>query len=173
MAPTGSSSGCWLPAAARCGRDIGTLDAYFEAALDLKEPRPKLDLRNVQWPVHTAAVTVPPTRVVRDDVVLLHSILGPGCVMNGADIRDSVLGANVSVELGARVDKTILMEGVSILENCRVRRAILDKGVRLESGTEVGYDAAADRDRGWHVTPSGITVIPKQPTSRPVTTLDI
>jgi len=154
-------------------RDIGTLDAYFEAALNLKDPHPRLDLHNPQWPVHTASMTVPPTRVVREDAYVYHSILGPGCFLNGAEIRNSVLGSAVRVERGSKVEAAILMEGVAIEQGCRVRRAILDKGVRLAPGTQIGHDSEADRDRGWHVTPSGITVIPKQPTSRPVTTLDL
>jgi glucose-1-phosphate adenylyltransferase len=154
-------------------RDIGTLEAYYEAALDLKEPVPQLDLRNRDWPVHTAALTVPPTRVVREDAYVYHSILGPGCVLNGAELRNCVLGAAVRVERGAKIDSTILMEGVTIEQGSHVRRAILDKGVHIEPGTHVGYDADADRERGWHVTPTGITVIPKQHTSRPVTTLDL
>jgi len=88
-------------------------------------------------------------------------------------VRDCVLGRNVRVHSDVEIADSVVFDGVVIERNCKVRRAIIDKDVRLPSGTRVGYDEEADRARGWTVTESGITVIPKSPSVRPVTTIDL
>jgi len=158
-------------------RDVGTIEAYYEANLDLKDPVPQLDLYNREWPVHTTASNSPPAKLVPDETgrgaQVTRSVMGSGTVVCGGDVADSVVGRNVRVEGGARVESSILMDGVIVGPGCRVRRAIVDKDVRLPRGTDVGWDHDADRSRGWTVTASGITVIPKFAVIRPITNLDL
>jgi glucose-1-phosphate adenylyltransferase len=158
-------------------RDVGTIDAYFDANLDLKDPFPKLDLYNREWPTHTSASNAPPAKLVHETGMkgaeAEQAIVGPGSVLVSCKVRHSVLGRSVRVHAGADIDQSILMDGVVIERGCRIRRAIIDKDVTIARGTDVGFDADADRDRGFTVTPSGITVIPKNPVIRPVTTLEI
>jgi len=158
-------------------RDVGTIDAYYEANLDLKDPVPQLDLYNREWPVHTTASNSPPAKLVPDErgrvAQVRRSILGSGTVVSGGEVTDSVIGRNVRVLGGAKVEESIVMDGVVIEADCFVHRAILDKDVRVAAGGRIGGDAAADRRRGWTVTESGITVVPKIAVVRPITNLDL
>jgi len=158
-------------------RDVGTLEAYYEASLDLKEVVPKLDLYNREWPINALGSTAAPAKFVHDSggrVGEAHqSVIGPGSIISGGRVQNSVLGRNVHVHSFAEVSASVLFDGVVAGRGCRIQRAIIDKDVTLPEGAEVGYDAEADRARGWTVTGSGLTVVPKQPVVRPVTTLDL
>ncbi len=158
-------------------RDVGTIEAYYEANLDLKDLEPKLDLQNREWPINTVGSSAPPARFVPDGdggaVRIERCILGPGSVVRGASIRDSVVGRNVRVHGSAEVDASILMDGVVIGRGCHIRRTIIDKDVVIPPGTRIGYNPESDRDRGWIVSETGITVLPKVPQVRPVTTIDL
>jgi len=156
-------------------RDVGTLDAYYEASLDLREVVPKLDLYNREWPINALGSTAAPAKFVHDSggrVGEAHqSVIGPGSILSGGRVRDCVLGRNVRIHSYAEIDASVLFDGVTVERGCRVRRTIVDKDVTLPEGAAVGFDPEADRARGWTVTKSGLTVIPKQPVVRPVTTL--
>jgi len=158
-------------------RDVGTIEAYYEACVDLKQVVPQLDLYNREWSINTTATNAPPAKFVKGHAgqsgKASQSILGAGCIVSSGAVRDSVLGRNVRIHSDVEVADSVVFDGVVIERNCKVRRAIIDKDVRLPSGTRVGYDAEADRARGWTVTESGITVIPKSPAVRPVTTIDL
>ncbi|MHC4934425.1 MAG: glucose-1-phosphate adenylyltransferase, partial [Planctomycetota bacterium] len=158
-------------------RDVGTLDAYFEANLDLKEVVPQLDLYNPEWPINTLGSSAPACKFVHDargrKGEAIQSVISAGSIVSGSLVRESVLGRNVHVHSHSSIEESVIMDSVTIGRRCRIRRAIIDKDVTLESGTEVGYDAESDRDRGWTVTPSGITVIPKSPVVRPVAVLNL
>ncbi|MCK6459521.1 MAG: glucose-1-phosphate adenylyltransferase [Planctomycetes bacterium] len=158
-------------------RDVGTVEAYYEACLDLKQVVPQLDLYNRDWPINTNASSAPPAKFVAGasgaSGEAYQSILGSGCIVSSGIVRDSVLGRNIRIHSGVEVADSVLFDGVVVERNCKVRRAIIDKDVRLPSGTHVGIDADADRARGWTVSETGITVIPKQPSVRPITTMDL
>jgi glucose-1-phosphate adenylyltransferase len=158
-------------------RDVGTVEAYYEACLDLKQVVPQLDLYNRDWPINTNASSAPPAKFVAGasgtSGEAYQSILGSGCIVSSGIVRDSVLGRNIRIHSGVEVTDSVLFDGVVVERNCKVRRAIIDKDVRLPSGTHVGLDADADRARGWTVTETGITVVPKQPSVRPITTMDL
>jgi glucose-1-phosphate adenylyltransferase len=158
-------------------RDVGTVEAYFDACLDLKQVVPQLDLYNRDWPINTAASNAPPAKFVTGATgrsgEASQSIVGAGCILSSGVVRDSVLGRNIRVHSGVEVSDSILFDGVVLERKCKVRRAILDKDVRLPASTQVGFDADADRARGWTVTETGITVIPKSPSVRPITTIDL
>jgi glucose-1-phosphate adenylyltransferase len=158
-------------------RDVGTLDAYYDANLDLKEAVPQLDLYNPDWPINTDGTNAAPAKFAQDadgrPGESVQSVLGAGTIVSGGRISNSVVGRNVRVLGGAEIEASVINDGVTIGSACRVRRAIVDKDVTLPAEATVGWDADADRERGWWVTPSGITVVPKSPVIRSVTTLDL
>ncbi len=149
-------------------RDVGTLDAYFEANMDLVAVDPMLNMYDQTWPIRYHQPNFPPPKFVfgsRGDAErcgqALDSIVCDGCVVSGGRVNRSILGPNARVNSFAQVDDSILFEGVQVGRHARVRRAILDKGVIIPPHTEIGYDPEQDRARGFTITDSGIVVIAK------------
>ena len=143
-------------------RDVGTVDAYYEAAMDLLSPRPSLNLYNRQWPIHTAEYNDPPSKVVRGEEGRLgqveNSMLCGGSVIAGGLVRSSILGRNTYTCEGAEVENCIVLDNCVIAPGCRLRQVILDKNVRLEPGTVIGYDRETD-GRRYSVSDNGIVVV--------------
>ncbi|MEE8122284.1 MAG: glucose-1-phosphate adenylyltransferase [Anaerolineales bacterium] len=150
-------------------KDLGTIDSYFEANLDLKNVRPQLNLYNWKWPILTSNYNDPPAKFVFDDTgrrgMAVQSVVSPGCILAGGYIKDSVLGRNVFLDEGSDVRDSIILDNVYIGPGCRIRNTIIDKNVRIEAGEAVGYDAKFDRKR-YFVSESGIVVVPKSPETR-------
>ena len=147
-------------------RDVGTIDAYYEANMDLNQVKPALNLYNREWPVRSTSYPDPPAKFVFDEEnrrgQALNSIISGGCIISGGIVRKSVLGRSVRVNTGAVVEGCVIMDNCDIGRHAKVRRAILDKNVRVPQDTTIGYDLDADRARGWHVTDSGIVVIGRE-----------
>ena len=145
-------------------RDVGTLDAYWEANMDLVGVTPSLNLYDADWPIHTYQGHHPPARTVvasdDDKGMLINSLISGGCLIRGGKVTNSLLSPGVCVDTGADVMDCVVMEGVHVGEGARVRRAIVDKNVQISMGAEVGYDLEEDRKR-FTVTDSGIVAIPK------------
>src|SRR5271165_6702491 len=143
-------------------RDVGTLDAYFEASMDLRSVSPELNLYNRQWPLRTAGYSDPPAKFIFDYEgrrgQALDSIVSGGTILSGGLARGSVLGRGVKVHSGALVEDSIIFDNCDIGRRARVRRAILDKNVRVPEDATIGYDLERDRQL-YHVTESGIVVI--------------
>ena len=156
-------------------RDVGTIDAYYEANMDLNDIKPELNLYNRQWPVRSTSYPDPPAKFAFDEAnrrgEALDSIVSGGCILSGGVVRKSVLGRSVRVHTGALVEGCVIMDNCDIGRRAKVRRAILDKNVRIPEDALVGYDLDADRARGWHVTDSGIVVIGRQHSTVPVAAL--
>jgi glucose-1-phosphate adenylyltransferase len=156
-------------------RDVGTIDAYYEANMDLNNIKPELNLFNRQWPLRSASYPDPPAKFAFDEAdrrgQALDSIVSGGCILSGGVVRKSVLGRGVRVHTGALVEGCVIMDNCDIGRRAKVRRAILDKNVRIPADTRVGYDLDADRARGWHVTDSGIVVIGREHSAVPVAAL--
>jgi len=156
-------------------RDVGTIDAYYEANMDLNDIKPELNLYNRQWPVRSTSYPDPPAKFAFDEAnrrgEALDSIVSGGCILSGGLVRKSVLGRGVRVHTGALVEGCVIMDNCDIGRHAKVRRAILDKNVRIPEGATVGHDLDADRARGWHVTESGIVVIGREHSSVPVAAL--
>jgi glucose-1-phosphate adenylyltransferase len=149
-------------------RDVGTLDAYYEAHMDLVAPLPIFNLYNDQWPIFTEGRTLPPAKVVDDGETssqVSNSILSNGVIVSGAVVRNSILSPGVHVEGEAVVDGAVLMDDVRIERGARVRRCIVDKNVVVPAGMVIGEDAAADGER-FTVTAAGIVAIAKNATIR-------
>ena len=153
-------------------RDVGTIDAYYEASMDLNQIKPDLNLYNREWPVRSTSYPDPPAKFVFDEHnrrgEALDSIVSGGCILSGGMVRKSVLGRGVRVHTGAIVEGSVIMDNCDIGRYAKVRRAILDKNVRIPEGASVGYDLDADRAQGWHVTDSGIVVIGREYSAVPM-----
>lgn len=152
---------------AKYWRDVGTIDAYWEANMDLVSVDPLLNLYDKAWPIRTYQGQHPPVKFVFAQEekggrlgIALDSIVSHGCIVSGGRVQNAVLSPNVRVNSYSEVHESILMENVEIGRRCRIRRAIIDKDVKIPPGTEIGYDLKKDK-KHYHVTPSGIVVIPK------------
>jgi glucose-1-phosphate adenylyltransferase len=143
-------------------RDVGELDSYYDAHMDLITPVPAFNLYNRDWPIYTWHPPLPPAKFVVHDQPgqALDSLVSAGVIVAGATIRRSVLSPAVRAQAGAVVEGSVLMDNVSIGRGARVRNAILDKGVRVEDGACLGQDLEADRAR-FTVSPSGVVVVGK------------
>jgi glucose-1-phosphate adenylyltransferase len=145
-------------------RDVGTVDSYYEANMDLRDARPLLNLYNQYWPLRTAYYNQPPAKFVFNEYnrrgQAFHSIVSEGCIISGGSAINSVLGRSVFVHSFSQIEDSIVMDYCDIGRGARVRRAIIDKNVQIAEGDEIGYDLERDRQR-FFVTDSGIVVIPK------------
>ena len=147
-------------------RDVGTLDAYHEAHMDLVSVDPMFNLYNLDWPIWTYPVQMPGAKFTLDGVSR-DSIASPGCVVSGGSIESSVLSPNVRVYENARVDHSVILSHAFIGRDAVVHRAILDKNVIVPDGAQVGVDPEADQARGYAVSEGGITVVGKGVTVSP------
>jgi glucose-1-phosphate adenylyltransferase len=150
------------PSAAAYWRDVGTLDAYYEANMDLRSVSPSLNLYNREWPLRTASYADPPAKFTFDDENrrghAIDSIVSGGCILAGGTVRNSVLSRWVRVDSGARIEDSVILDHCIIGRDAKIRRAILDKNVRIPPGARLGYDLDQDR-KHHHVTESGVVVV--------------
>jgi glucose-1-phosphate adenylyltransferase len=149
--------------ASKYWRDIGTLDAYFEANMDLCQVNPEFNLYDPEWPLRTYQPQAPPAKFVFAETgqrcgQALDSVISPGCIVSGSTISGSVLCPNVRVHSFCHIEECILMPGVRVGRHARIRRAIIDRDVLIPRGALIGYDADEDRRRHT-VTDSGIVVV--------------
>jgi glucose-1-phosphate adenylyltransferase len=148
-------------------RDVGTIDAYFAANMDLLGAQPRFDLFNPRWPIRSSSDQGPAVNIL--DGRVERSQIGTGAVIQDAVVRDSVIRREVLIEEDADIEECIIMDYCEIRKGARLRRAIVDRYNSIGPGEAVGYDSGADRKR-FHVTDSGIIVVPMAPV-RPSTTL--
>lgn len=143
-------------------RDVGTLEAYYDANMDVVSVSPVFNLYDSDWAIRTHQRQYPPAKFVFAEPgrtgTALDSIVSAGCIVSGSTVRNSVLSPDVRVNSFSEVDQSILFSHVNIGRHCRVRRAIIDRDVHIPEGTSIGYDTEADRQR-YFVTESGITVV--------------
>ncbi len=153
---SGKEAGYW--------RDVGDLDAFYEASMDLVAPDPAFNLYNREWPMLTFAPQRPPAKFVFDEEgrrgSATDSLVSAGAIVSGAHVRRSVLSPDVFVHSYASVDGAVLMDGVEVGRHAVVRNAIVDKNVRIAPGARIGVDLERDRAR-FHVSRQGIVAIPK------------
>jgi glucose-1-phosphate adenylyltransferase len=143
-------------------RDVGTLDAYYEANMDIASVSPIFNLYDANWPMRTRVRQYPPAKFVFGEPgrtgMAINSIVSTGCIVSGAVVRNSVLSQDVRVNSYSEVDSSIVFSHVNIGRHCRIKKAIIDRDVHLPEGTVIGYDQNEDR-RNYFVTPSGLTVV--------------
>ena len=152
-------------------RDVGTIDSYYESHMDLISVMPIFNLYNSDWPIHTQQVNLPPAKFIHDaegnQGRTNDSIVSLGTVITGGIVERSVLSPNVRVQSRALITDSVLMDNVSVGKDATIRRAILDKDVVVTDGAAIGVDKNRDIARGFVVTESGITVVPKGVTVTP------
>ena len=148
-------------------RDVGTIESYFDASMDLVAPGPTLNLYDTDWPIRTYQGQYPPAKTVFAQEyhggrlgICLDSIVSGGCVISGGRAQNCVLSPRVRINSYAEVKESVLMEDVGVGRYCKIKRAIIDKGVKVPPGTEIGYDIREDRKR-FLVSNGGIVVISK------------
>ena len=143
-------------------RDVGTLDAYYEASMDLRAVSPELNLYNRQWPLRTAGYYDAPAKFVFNEEgrrgMAIDSIIAGSSIVSGGVVKCSVLGRGVRIHTGAYVESAVIFDNCDIGRHAKVRRAILDKNVKIPEGAEIGYNLEEDRKK-YHVTDSGIVVV--------------
>jgi glucose-1-phosphate adenylyltransferase len=146
-------------------RDVGTIEAYYEANMDARAVDPSLNLYNRSWPIRTVSYSDAPSKFVFDDEgrrgMGLNSIVAEGTIISGSVVRDSVIGRNVRIHSYCQIEGSVIMNRVEIGRDCQIRRAIIDKNVYIPSGTKVGCNPDEDRRR-YFVTHTGIVVIPRE-----------
>ena len=150
------------PAGRTYWRDVGTIDTYYEANMDVRAVEPELNLYNRQWPLITAGYSDPPAKSVFDEKgrrgQAIDSVVSGGVILSGGTVRNSVLGRYVRVHSGAEIDDSIVFDNCDIGRRARIRRAIIDKNTRVPDDATIGYDPESDRQY-HHVTESGIVVV--------------
>ncbi len=152
---------------AKYWRDVGTIDSYWEANMDLVSVDPQFNLYDSEWPLRTNQGQYPPAKFVFAQEykggrlgIALDSIVCGGCIISGGRVQNSVLSPSVRINSYVDVRESILMENVQVGRNCKIRRAIIDKDVYVPAGTTIGFDLEADRER-FYVSDGGVVVIPK------------
>ncbi len=150
-------------------RDVGTMDAYFDANMDLTKIDPLFNLYDESWPVRTYREQSPPAKFVHSEHgpegqvrrgQALDSLISPGAIISGGAVVRSIVSPHCRVNSYSYVEDCILMEGVSIGRRARIRRAIVDKGVQIPEGATIGYDLAEDKKR-FAVSAGGVVIVPK------------
>jgi len=152
---------------AKYWRDIGTIDAYYEANMDLTQVVPTFNLYDLEWPIRTYQEQFPPAKTVfsGEEIIgrvglVLDSLVSGGCIISGGRVQRSILSPNVRVHSYSEVYDSILMEGVNVGRYAKIKRAIIDKDVEIPQGMVIGHDSQEDKKK-FHVTESGIVVVAK------------
>jgi glucose-1-phosphate adenylyltransferase len=144
-------------------RDVGTLDAFWEANMELIGVDPQLNLYDAKWPIFTSEAQLPPAKFVFDHPdrrgEAFESMISAGCIISGASVRRSLLFSNCRVHSYAAVEDSVILPGCDIGRHARVRNAIIDRGTNIPQGMEIGYDPEADRERGFRLTRKGRTLV--------------
>ena len=146
-------------------RDVGSIDAYHDAHMDLVSTRPVFDLYNSQWPILSTSPSLPPAKFVHGEPgrtgSAIESLVSPGCIVSGGTVRRSVLSPGVKVHSRSEIEDCVLLHGVDVGRGAVLRRAIIDKGVLVPPGVSIGVDHDADRARGFHISEGGVVVLGK------------
>jgi len=144
-------------------KDVGTIESYYEANMDLIHVSPQLNLYNYKWPILTNQGNLPPAKTIFDEDerrgLNIDSYVCAGCVTSGGTVKRSILGPRCKVNSYSLVEDSILFENVTIGRSAKIRRTIIDKNISIPDGAEIGYDHDEDRRRGYRVTESGIVVV--------------
>jgi glucose-1-phosphate adenylyltransferase len=143
-------------------RDVGTIDAYYDANIELVQVKPELNIYDEDWPIWTYQVQQPPAKFVLDEKdrrgCAINSMVSGGCIISGSEVRESLLFSNVRVEERSTISHSVLLPNVAIGRECVVKGAILDEGCEVPDGTRIGLDRAADTTR-FHVTEKGVVLV--------------
>lgn len=147
-------------------RDLGTIDAYYDANMDLCSIDPSFNLYNRSWPLRTVSFADPPAKFVFDwkdrQGMAVNSIVAEGTIISGSHLHNCVVGRNVRIHSYSQIDNSVIMDWVEIGRGCKIRNAIIDKANVIPSGTEIGYDHEQDKER-YTISPNGVAVLARGP----------
>jgi glucose-1-phosphate adenylyltransferase len=151
-------------------RDVGTVDAYYEANIELVHVKPELNIYDEDWPIWTYQVQQPPAKFILDEDgrrgTAINSMVSGGCIISGAVVRESLLFSNVRVEEGTSIQRSMILPNAAIGRGCTITRAIVDEGCEVPEGTTIGVDHEAD-ERRFHVTGNGVVLVTPDMLRRP------
>jgi glucose-1-phosphate adenylyltransferase len=146
-------------------RDVGTVDAFWKANLELTDVLPELNLYDDRWPIWTHAAQLPPAKFILDKPgargSAVDSMVSAGCIVAGAEVRNSVLFNNARVETGSRISESVLLPGVTVGRDCLIHKAVIDEGCAIPDGTQIG-EGTAGNPSWYHVTRSGVTLVTRE-----------
>jgi glucose-1-phosphate adenylyltransferase len=144
-------------------RDVGTLDAFWEANMELISPDPELNLYNQEWPMWTYQVQLPPAKFVFDQDdrrgMAVDSAVSGGCIISGAQLRKTLLFSNVRVHSYSKIEETIILPETVINRHCKIRRTIIDRGCNIPAGSVIGFDSEQDKANGFRITEKGLVLV--------------
>lgn len=144
-------------------RDVGNLDSYWLANMELASPTPPLNLYDPRWPIWTFQEQLPPAKFVFDDDdrrgAAMDSLVSSGCIISGSTVRKSILFSNVRIHSYSTIYEAVVLPDVVIGRNCKLRKVIIDRGCNVPAGTVIGYDREADIKKGYRVTEKGVTLV--------------
>ena len=146
-------------------KDVGSIDAYWQANMDLLDSCPELNLYAKEWPLRTFNYNYPPAKFIWQEGdrvgMATNSRVSDGCIVSGGSLSRCILSPKVRINSYSQVSDSILMENVNVGRHCEIRNAIIDKNVEIPPHTKIGFDREVDTQRGFFVSPNGITVVPK------------
>ena len=146
-------------------KDVGSIDAYWQANMDLLDSCPELNLYAKEWPLRTFNYNYPPAKFIWQEGdrvgMATNSMVSEGCIVSGGSLSRCILSPKVRINSYSQVSDSILMENVNVGRHCEIRNAIIDKNVEIPPHTKIGFDREVDTQRGFFVSPNGITVVPK------------
>ncbi|MBH0040191.1 MULTISPECIES: glucose-1-phosphate adenylyltransferase [unclassified Pseudoalteromonas] len=144
-------------------RDVGTLDSFWEANMELVMPEPQLDLYDPTWPIWTYQEQLPPAKFIFDDDdrrgMALDSTVSGGCIISGSAVRKSLLFSNVHVRSFCTIEQSVILPGAVINRGCKIKRAIIDRSCEIPAGLEIGFDKKTDEENGFRVSKKGIVLV--------------
>ena len=153
-------------------RDVGTLDSFWEANMEMVVPVPALNLYDRKWPIWTYQEQLPPAKFVWEDQdrrgEAINSVVSGGCIISGSTLRRSLCFSNVRVHSYGLIEEAVLLPDVEIKRHCRLRKVIIDRGCVIPEGMVIGYDHDEDRRRGFRVSPKGVVLVTREMLGQPV-----
>ncbi|MBO1254933.1 glucose-1-phosphate adenylyltransferase [Alteromonas sp. 5E99-2] len=156
-------------------RDVGTIDSFWEANMELVEPVPALNLYDNKWPIWTYQEQLPPAKFVWEDSSrrgeAINSVVSGGCIISGSTLRRSLCFSNVRIHSYSLIEEAVILPNVEIMRHCKLKRVILDRGCVVPEGTVIGYDHEHDRARGFRVSDKDVVLVTREMLGQPVGTL--
>ncbi len=152
-------------------RDVGSLDAFWEANMEMISPAPELNLYDQNWPVWTYQRQLPPAKFVFDDDdrrgAAVDSAVSGGCIISGSKLRKSLLFSDVRIHSFSSIEETVILPESEIGRNCKIKRAIIDRGCKVPPGTEIGFDPEQDKANGFRITSKGVALVTRKMLGQP------
>ncbi|APE05465.1 MULTISPECIES: glucose-1-phosphate adenylyltransferase [Alteromonas] len=147
-------------------RDVGTLDSFWDANMEMVAPVPQLNLYDKKWPIWTYQEQLPPAKFVWEDDdrrgEAINSVVSGGCIISGSTLRNSICFSNVRVHSYGLIEDAVILPGVEIMRGCKLKKVIIDRGCVIPEGTVIGYDHDEDRARGFRVSEKGVVLVTRE-----------